>query len=123
MTSAMVEPPSTRTTVAAVFACLADVSRREVLDVLVRDGRASASAIARDVHISRQAVAKHLRLLAEAGLVASERTGREVLYTVQSQPLQDTARWLDRSAAAWDRRLAALKSAAEGMEDDHTASR
>ena len=113
MTSAKAGPPSSGRTVAAVFACLADDSRRDVLDVLVRDGRASASAIAREVQISRQAVAKHLTLLAEAGLVTSERAGREVLYMVQSQPLQEAARWLDRSAAAWDRRLSALKAAAE----------
>ena len=119
----MVPSSSPGTTVAAVFACLADDSRRDVLDVLVRDGRASASAVARDVQISRQAVAKHLGLLAEAGLVTSERAGREVLYTVQPQPLQDAARWLDRSAASWDRRLAALKSAAEGPEGDQTATR
>ena len=123
MTSLMVDPSSPKTPVAAVFACLADESRREVLDVLVRDGRASASAIAREVQISRQAVAKHLVMLARAGLVTSERTGREVLYSVQPRPLQDAARWLDRSAVAWDRRLAALKSAAEGRGDDQTASR
>jgi DNA-binding transcriptional ArsR family regulator len=119
----MVGSSITGTTVATVFACLADDSRRDVLNVLVREGKASASAIARDVHISRQAVAKHLSLLAEAGLVTAERAGREVLYTVQPQPLQDAARWLDQSAAAWDRRLAALKSAAEGRESDQTATR
>lgn len=108
---------------AAVFACLADDSRRHVLDVLVRDGRASASAIAREVQISRQAVAKHLGLLAEAGLVTSGRSGREVLYTVRPEPLHEAARWLDWSAAAWDRRLAALKAAAEGREGDQTATR
>ncbi|HEX5967283.1 MAG TPA: metalloregulator ArsR/SmtB family transcription factor [Intrasporangium sp.] len=114
---------STGTTMAAVFACLADDSRRHVLDVLVRDGRASASAIAREVQISRQAVAKHLSLLAEAGLVTSERAGREVLYTVRPDPLQEAAQWLDRAAVAWDRRLAALKAAAEGREGDQTATR
>ena len=116
-------PSSTGTTMAAVFACLADDSRRQVLDVLVRDGRASASAIAREVQISRQAVAKHLGLLAEAGLVTSGRSGREVLYTVRPEPLHEAARWLDRSANAWDRRLAALKAAAEGLEGDQTATR
>lgn len=123
MTSAMVGPLSTGTRVAAVFGCLADESRRDVLEVLVRDGRASASAVAREVQISRQGVAKHLSLLAAAGLVTAERAGREVLYTVQPQPLQDAARWLDRSAAAWDRRLAALKSAVEGRDGDQTATR
>lgn len=106
-------PPRTGATVTAVFTCLAEESRRDVLEVLVQSGRASASAIAREVGISRQGVAKHLTLLTEAGLVTSERVGREVLYVVQPEPLQDAARWLDRSAAAWDRRLAALKAAAE----------
>lgn len=99
--------------VAVVFACLADETRREVLDVVLRHGRVSASAIAREVPVSRQAIAKHLTLLAEAGLVGSERVGREVLYAVRPEPLQAAARWLDRSAAAWDRRLASLKASAE----------
>jgi DNA-binding transcriptional ArsR family regulator len=99
--------------VAAVFASLADETRRDVLDVVLRHGRVSASAIAREVPISRQGITKHLAVLSEAGLVSSERVGREVLYAVRPEPLQAAARWLDRSAAAWDRRLAALKASAE----------
>lgn len=99
--------------VAAVFACLADGNRRDVLDVVSRQGRASATTIARALPISRQGVAKHLALLAQAGLVTSVREGREVLYAVRPEPLQAAARWLDQAADAWDRRLAALKAAAE----------
>lgn len=99
--------------IAAVFTCLADDSRREVLDIILREGRVSASAIARQVTISRQGVVKHLAVLSESGLVSSQRVGREVLFAVRSEPLQAAARWLDRSAAAWDMRLASLKAAAE----------
>ncbi len=102
--------------IAAVFASLSDETRRDVLDVIVRHGRVSASAIAREVPISRQGIAKHLAVLADAGLVSSERVGREVLYAVRPEPLHAAARWLDRSAAAWDRRLASLKAAAERVD-------
>ncbi len=103
--------------VAAVLACLADENRRDVLDVIARSGRASATTIARALTISRQGVGKHLVRLSQAGLVTSEREGREVLFAVQPEPLQAAARWLDQAAEAWDRRLAALKAAAEAPKE------
>ncbi|MDE9366694.1 metalloregulator ArsR/SmtB family transcription factor [Luteipulveratus sp. YIM 133132] len=104
---------STPGSVAAVFAALADPRRREVVDVIARTGRASATAIAADLTVTRQAVAKHLVVLAEAGLVTSHRSGREVMYELRPAPLDAAARWLTSAAAVWDRRLAALKVAAE----------
>lgn len=99
--------------VAAVFAALADPRRREVLDVLARVDGVSATAIAAELTVTRQAVAKHLQVLSEAGLVISSKAGREVRYAVRPAPLLAAARWLEGAAAVWDRRLEALKVAAE----------
>ena len=100
-------------TVPLVFAALADPTRRELLEVLGSRPSASASALAAELPISRQAIAKHLALLSESGLVISERQGREVVYRVRPKPLLDTAAWLASVAAQWDARLADLKSRAE----------
>lgn len=96
-----------------VFVALADPTRRDVLDALGSRARASASALARDLPVSRQAVLKHLAVLQDAGLVAGERHGREVQFTVRPEPLLATASWMTRLAQSWDERLAALKSRAE----------
>lgn len=105
-----------RASVAIVFTCLSDANRRAVLEAISRSGRASASALARELTISRQGIAKHVALLAEAGLVTSTRVGREVLYSVRPEPLHAAARWLDDRASTWDRRLAGLKRAAESQD-------
>jgi DNA-binding transcriptional ArsR family regulator len=100
-------------TVAAVFVALADPSRRQVMGVLAARGSATATAVAEELAITRQAVSKHLATLADAGLVDAERAGREVRYQLRPAPLRLAARWLDTAAGAWDDRLAAVKDAAE----------
>jgi DNA-binding transcriptional ArsR family regulator len=101
------------TDIGTVLVALADPTRRELLAALAEAGHASATALAGRLPVSRQAVVKHLHVLAGAGLVTGGRTGREVLYQVRPQPLDASARWLADLAAAWDRRLAPLKRAAE----------
>jgi DNA-binding transcriptional ArsR family regulator len=96
-----------------LFAALADPTRRQVLDLLAARGGGSASALAADMPVSRPAVIKHLAVLDRAGLVESRRQGREVVYSVRSEPLESAARWMAAVAADWDARLAALKRLAE----------
>lgn len=96
----------------AVLVALADPTRRDLLERLGR-GAASASALAREVPVTRQAVLKHLAVLGDCGLVTSRRDGREVLYEVRPEPLVTTADWLSRVAAEWDARLLDLKRRAE----------
>ena len=102
--------------VETVLGALADPTRRHVLEALASHPAASASALARELPISRQMVLKHLAVLQESGLVSSARTGREVLFQVRSAPLTETADWLSSLAAQWDSRLAALKARAEQGE-------
>ncbi len=102
--------------VESVLGALADPTRRQVLEALAPRPAASASALARDLPVSRQMVLKHLAVLQDAGLVSSARVGREVLFQVRSAPLAETADWLSSLAAQWDSRLAALKARAEQPE-------
>ena len=101
-----------------VFAALADPTRRRVLDLLAARGEGTATTLAGELPVSRPAVIKHLAVLDRAGLVEGRRHGREVRYTVRTEPLGETARWMSRLASQWDGRLAAIKRLAE--EDPNT---
>src|SRR5262245_27261852 len=96
-----------------VLTALAEPIRRRVLAVIAGHGEATATAVAAELPISRQAVAKHLSILEEAGLVAGHRQGREVRYAVRPEPLDATAHWLAQLADEWDTRLAVIKRLAE----------
>jgi DNA-binding transcriptional ArsR family regulator len=97
----------------ALWAAIAEPSRRRVLDLLVRGGEATASTLAADVPFTRQAVIKHLAALEDAGLVTRRRMGREVRFRVDPDALHDATRLVARLARDWDRRLAAIKHLAE----------
>lgn len=100
--------------VAEVFSALADPTRRRILDALAAHGEATATVLAAELPVSRQAIVKHLGVLDRAGLVAGHREGREARYRVIPERLGVTARWMDGVAAAWDSRLSAIKRLAEG---------
>jgi DNA-binding transcriptional ArsR family regulator len=92
----------------AVFGALADGTRRGLFELLGERGEASATELARDLPVSRQAVQKHLGLLADAGLVAARRAGREVLYRPTPGPMSEALEWIAKVGHQWDERLAAL---------------
>jgi ArsR family transcriptional regulator, cadmium/lead-responsive transcriptional repressor len=96
-----------------LWSAIADPSRLRVLDLLVDHGDASASSLAGQVPFSRQAVSKHLVVLEQVGLVSRRRQGREVLYQVEADRLDQAARAMAELAAHWDRRLNAIKRLAE----------
>jgi len=96
-----------------VLGALADSTRRQLLDRLARCGEATATALAAEMSVTRQAVVQHLAVLDAAGLVEGQRIGRERRFVVCPQRLIDTARWMDSIAAQWDSRLAAIKRVAE----------
>lgn len=101
-------------TLIPMFAALADETRWGILTAL-GEGDASASALAGRLPVSRQAIAKHLAVLQEVGLVEPIRVGREVRFRVLGTELAATAAELDAIGRAWDRRLAAIKEIAEGL--------
>jgi DNA-binding transcriptional ArsR family regulator len=93
----------------AVFAALADPTRRSILRAVAEQGPVTATALSHGLPISRQAVAKHLGLLRGAGLVAADRAGRETQFTAVGAPLEDLAAWAEQTGRRWDDRLARLR--------------
>ncbi|WP_144876038.1 helix-turn-helix transcriptional regulator [Microbacterium sp. 1.5R] len=97
-----------------VLAALADETRWSILGELGRTD-ASASALAQRIPVTRQAIARHLVVLREVGLVESVRVGREVRFRAVGAELAATARRLDEIGRDWDRRLPAIKDIAESL--------
>jgi DNA-binding transcriptional ArsR family regulator len=91
-----------------VFAALADPTRREVMLSLAERPGLTASSLAGELPITRQAVSKHLGALSGAGLVQARREGRETRYTLTPAPLADAMEWMTEVGAEWDQRLARL---------------
>ena len=97
----------------AVFAALADPTRRHLVAKLAEHGGATATGLAAELPISRQAVAKHLAALGGAGLVEGRRRGRETLYELRPQRLDEAAEWIAAVGAEWDDRLERLRRLVE----------
>jgi DNA-binding transcriptional ArsR family regulator len=91
-----------------VFDALADPNRRYVLEALAERETATATELAAELPVTRQAVAKQLTALADAGLLRSTRSGRETRYEVTPEPLQDAVAWMVEVGSRWDERLARL---------------
>ena len=100
----------------ALWAAVADPTRRRVLDALLEHGEATTTTLAQGLPVTRQAVAKHLVVLDRVGLVAGRRRGREVRYAIRPERLDDAAAAMARVAAQWDRRLARIKRLAEAVQ-------
>jgi DNA-binding transcriptional ArsR family regulator len=108
-------PPDNEAIAEHVFAALADPSRRAILAALASRGPATATDLAARLPITRQAIAKHLALLAEAGLVSAEPgERRRVRYRLHSAPMQVAQQFLAALARDWDGPLDALTDHLEG---------
>lgn len=94
----------------AVFAALSDPTRRAVMDRLSQAGSATPTELAARLPVTRQAVAKHLAALRDAGLVESARQGREIRYRLEPAPFTEVIAWLAAVGGSWDRRLDALRA-------------
>jgi DNA-binding transcriptional ArsR family regulator len=91
-----------------VFNALGDPTRRHLVEALSQR-EASATQLASELPVTRQAVAKHLTALREAGLVESRKQGRETLYHLNPEPLDSAAAWIVRIGGEWDARLERLR--------------
>lgn len=103
---------------APIFAALADPMRRSLLVNLAQNSPKTATQLARDYPITRQAILKHLAILEAAGLVAVHQKGREKRYTLTPEPLNELDRWLKDIGAKWDERLLRLKTLLEDEAAD-----
>jgi DNA-binding transcriptional ArsR family regulator len=106
-----------------LWSAIADPSRRRVLDLLVSNDDVSASWLAGRVPFSRQAVSKHLVVLEQAGFITRRKEGREVLYHVDAERLNQATRAMAHVAAQWDRRLGSIKRLAEAAHADTNKKR
>ena len=97
----------------ALWAAVGDPTRRQLLDALLGRGEATATALAEELPVTRQAVAKHLAVLDRAGLVEARKEGREVIYAVRPERLDEVSRDMAQVASTWDQRLATIKRLAE----------
>jgi DNA-binding transcriptional ArsR family regulator len=111
-------PVATETDV--LWSAVADPTRSRVLDILRDRGEATATIVAGELPVTRQAVAKHFTVLGRAGLVEGRRQGREMRYAVRPQRLDAAVRSMASVAAEWDARLAAIKRIAEAAAREHT---
>lgn len=104
--------PSLRKAV-PVFAALGDETRLRLVALLCAGGALSIAQLTADTDITRQAVTKHLHVLAEAGLVRDVRQGRERLWEFEPSRLEEARRSLDAIAQQWDQALLRLKERLE----------
>jgi DNA-binding transcriptional ArsR family regulator len=98
---------------ASVFAALGDKTRLTLVARLCGGQPRSISKLAENSALSRQAITKHLRVLENAGIVRSSRTGRESRFQFDPQPMQDLRKYLDLVSEQWDQALARLNSFVE----------
>jgi DNA-binding transcriptional ArsR family regulator len=100
----------------AVFAALADPTRRRVVHELSATGPLTATQLAERIPVSRQAIAKHVAALEQAGLATGTRLGRERRYELRTEPFADAEAWMRAIGASWDQRLQAFKAFVESAE-------
>lgn len=105
--------PSSAGGLGPVLDALADDTRRGIVRQLADGATPTASELAKTLPITRQAVAKHLAVLADAQLVERERRGRETRYRLRIDALDLAAHWIADVGARWERRLADLKDQVE----------
>src|SRR5436190_14091807 len=103
--------------VGATFTALSDPTRRMLVGLIAERGSVTASEAAKELPMTRQAVAKHLAVLHDAGLAEPSRAGRETRYALQPQALADAAAWMAEVGADWDERLARLQRLATRRPD------
>jgi DNA-binding transcriptional ArsR family regulator len=99
---------------APLFAALGDPTRLALVARLCEKGPLSIAKLAAGADISRQAVTKHLHVLADAGLVRGARDGRESVWQLRPRRLEDARRYLDQISRQWDSALDRLKVLVEG---------
>lgn len=98
---------------ATLFAALGERTRLTLVTRLSDGSPRSIAQLSEDQPLSRQAISKHLRVLEDARLVSCERVGRESLYVLNPQPIQQLRTYIELVSSQWDAALARLKSFVE----------
>jgi DNA-binding transcriptional ArsR family regulator len=98
---------------APIFAALGDPTRLRVVARLCREGPLTITQLTQGAAITRQAITKHMRVLADAGLTRDHRHGRERLFELEPKRLQIAQAYLDQISGQWDAAIARLKAFVE----------
>jgi len=98
---------------APIFTALGDKTRLRIVSRLCQEGPLSISRLTDGTSMSRQAITKHLRVLSDAGLVETERSGRERRWNVRKRELGQVRRHLEGISAQWEDALARLQALVE----------
>ena len=107
---------SSLTKTAPVFAALGDPVRLAMIARLCTAGPLPTIRLKQGTSVSRQAVTKHLRMLEDAGLVQSQRVGRDRLWQIETRQLTEVRKSLDQISAQWDATVERLR---RFVEDEH----
>ncbi len=99
-----------------LWSAIGDPTRRRMLDLLLSDGPGTATTLAQQLPVTRQAVAKHLGVLDRVGLVRSTPAGREKRYQIDDAQLARAVAQLESVGSAWDARLQRIKRIAEAIQ-------
>ena len=98
---------------APIFAALGDETRLLLLAKLCRGHRHSISQLTEGSNLTRQAITKHLRMMEGVGIVHGVRRGREILFALDPEPIEEIKGYLDLVSEQWDHALSRLKSFVE----------
>lgn len=98
-----------------VFNAIAESRRRDIIDVLARDGEMAVGDLVLTLGISQPAVSKHLAVLREVNIVAVTRRGRERLYRLNPEELKPVHAWIQAFERLWANQLMSIKARAEAM--------
>jgi DNA-binding transcriptional ArsR family regulator len=104
-------------TAAPIFAALGDPVRLAILARLCKDGPLPTISLKQDATVTRQGITKHLHVLEEAGLVSSDRVGRDRQWQIRAQQLAAARSYLEEISAEWDLRLERLRAFVEASEN------
>lgn len=99
-----------------LWSAIGDPTRRRLIDLLLSDGHGTATSLSERLPVTRQAVAKHLGVLDQAGLVHGATAGREKLYRVDQEQLARAVGQLMEVGTAWDGRLGRIRRIAERIQ-------
>ncbi len=106
-------------TTADIFNAIAEPRRRQVIDLLAREGPTPVAAIARALSLPQPALSKHLRVLRVVGVVASEQRGQQRLYRLDAAPLHAVHEWASTFERFWTHRLERIRERAERIAEEH----